>query len=277
MVRKLPHLLFLASLLFFSGCIPFRKIVLFQKDADNKTPDSLYVNQDYEFVIAPFDILQVRVVSTVDEVAESLEVFSIPPGAGAGTAGGTGAYLGGTLVDKNGNIKLPYVGNIPVAGLTLAQAADTIRSRLSTYILDVDRNLLVTLKILNFNVNVLGEVSNQGIVRAENEYMTVTEVLAKSGGITDLGNRKNIKLIRTDRLTKKTTSYRIDLTTQEMVSPQLARLQPNDVLYVQPLRRKQFGTANQLIGLITGFVSVPLLFFSIYNIIQSINARRDGN
>jgi polysaccharide export outer membrane protein len=249
-------------------------VVLFQKNADNRTPDSLYVNQDYEFVIAPFDLLQVRVVSTVDEVAESLEVFN-PAAAAASTAtvGGPNAYLSGTLVNKDGNIELPYVGNIPVAGLTLAQAADTIRARLSTYILDVDRNLLVTLRILNFNVNVLGEVGRQGIVQAENEYLTVTEVLARAGGITDFGNRQNVKLIRTDRLTKKTTFYRIDLTTQEMVSPQLARLQPNDVLYVQPLRRKQLSQASQLLGLVTGIISVPLLIISIYNVIQNLNNR----
>jgi polysaccharide export outer membrane protein len=200
-----------------------------------------------------------------------------PAAAGTSASSGPTAYLSGTLVDKDGNIQLPYVGNIPVAGLTLAQAADTIRSRLSAYILDVDRNLLVTIKILNFSVNVLGEVATQGVVRAENEYLTVTEVLAKAGGINDLGNRKNIKLIRTDRLTKKTTSYRIDLTTQEMVSPQLARLQPNDVLYVQPLRRKQFGTASQLIGLVSAFISIPLIILSLYNVIQGINARRSGN
>jgi polysaccharide export outer membrane protein len=277
MVRKLPQLLFVASVLFFAGCTPFRKVVLFQKNADNKAPDSLYANQTYEFVIAPSDLLQVRVVSTVDEVAESLEVFN--PAAAAGTANaalGPNAYLTGTLVDKDGNIELPYVGNIPVAGLTLAQAADTIRSRLSSYILDVDRNLLVTLKILNFNVNVLGEVVRQGTVQAENEYLTVTEVLAKAGGITDFGNRQNVKLIRTDRLTKKTTSYRIDLTTEDVVTPQLARLQPNDVLYVQPLRRKQLSSASQLLGLITGIISVPLLIISIYNVVQTINSR-NGN
>jgi len=278
MVRKLPQILVLAFLLFVSGCTPFRKILLFQKNGDNKTPDSLYVNQDYEFVIAPSDLLQVRVVSTVDEVSESLSVFN-PAAAAAGTVttvGGPNAYLSGTLVDKDGNIELPYVGNIPVAGLTLAQAADTIRSRLSAYILDVDRNLLVTLKILNFNVNVLGEVTRQGIVQAENEYLTVTEVLAKSGGLTDFGNRQNVKLIRTDRLTKKTTFYRIDLTTQGTVSPQLARLQPNDVLYVQPLRRKQLNSAGQLLGIITGLISVPLLIISIYNVIRSLNPRGDG-
>lgn len=254
-------------------------MVLFQKNTGNRTPDSLYVNQDYEFVIAPFDLLQVRVVSTVDEVAESLEVFN-PAAAAAGTAatvGGPNAYLSGTLVNKEGSIVLPYVGNIPVAGLTLAQAADTIRARLSAYILDADRNLLVTLKILNFNVNVLGEVTRQGIVQAENEYLTVTEVLAKSGGITDFGNRQNVKLIRTDRLTKKTTFYRIDLTTQETVSPQLARLQPNDVLYVQPLRRKQLSSVSQLLGLITGLISVPLLIISIYNVVRALNDRQDGN
>jgi polysaccharide export outer membrane protein len=163
---------------------------------------------------------------------------------------------------------------VPVAGLTLAQAQDTIRARLANYILDADRNLLVSIKILNFSVNVLGEVGSQGLIRAENEFITVTEVLAKAGGITDLGNRQNVKLIRTDRLTQKTSTYRMDLTTSEMVSPMLARLQPNDVLYVEPLRRKQFGSAGQLIGLITTVISVPLLVLSIYNIIQSFQTQR---
>lgn len=268
MSRKLSYLFFLSFLLFVSGCIPFRKIVLFQKGTEEKLPDSLYLNQDYEFVIAPFDILNVRVVSTVSEVAPSLQVFA--PAAAAGGAGGAGSYFGGTLVDKNGNIELPYIGQIPIAGLTLAQAEDTIKSQLANYILDADRNLLVQVKILNFSVNVLGEVGAQGLVRAENEFITITEVLAKAGGITDFGNRQKVKLIRTDRLTKKTTTYRLDLTTSEMVSPMLARLQPNDVLYVEPLRRKQFGSASQLIGLITTVISIPLLVISIYNIIQSL-------
>ncbi len=247
--------------------------MLFQKDADDQSTDSLYVNQDYEFVIAPFDVLNVRVVSTVGEVTKSLEVFN--PAAAAGSAGGggsggVGSYFSGTLVDKNGNIELPYAGQVPVAGLTLEQAEDTIQSRLSAYILDVEQNLVVTIKILNYSVNVLGEVGSQGLVRAENEYMTVTEVLAKAGGITDFGNRQNVRLIRTDRLTKKTSTYRIDLTTQEMVSPQLARLQPNDVLYVEPLRRKQFSTAGQLLGLVSTIISVPLLIFSLYSFIRQI-------
>ncbi len=270
MSRKLSYLFFLSFLLYVSGCIPFKKIVLFQKGAEEKAPDSLYVNQDYEFVIAPFDILGVRVISTVGEVAQSLQVFSP---AAAGGAGGEGAYFGGTLVDKNGTIELPYIGRVQVAGLTLAQAGDMIRAQLANYILNADRNLLVEIKILNFSVNVLGEVGAQGLIRAENEFITVTEVLAKAGGVTDLGNRKNIKLIRTDRLTKKTTTYRMDLTTSEMVSPMLARLQPNDVLYVEPLRRKQFGSAGQLIGLITTVISVPLLVISIYNIIQSLQTQ----
>ncbi len=189
---------------------------------------------------------------------------------GGGGSGGAGSYFSGTLVDKNGNIKLPYAGEVPVAGLTLKQAEDTIQARLSAYILDVEQNLVVTIKILNFSVNVLGEVGSQGLIRAENEYMTVTEVLAKAGGITDFGNRQNVKLIRTDRLTKKTNTYRIDLTTQEMVSPQLARLQPNDVLYVEPLRRKQFSTASQLLGLVSTIISVPLLIFSLYSFIRQI-------
>ncbi len=201
--------------------------------------DSVYLNQDYEFIIAPFDILNLRVNSTLSDVAGSVAVFN-SSGQGAQTGGGgPGSYHQGILVDKEGNIEIPYSGKIHVSGLTLAQATDTIRSRLSVYIQDVDKNLFINLKILNYSVQVLGEVGSPGIIQSENEFMTVTEVLAKAGGVTELGDRKNIKIIRTDRLTKQTTTYRMDITSDEMVSPILARLQPNDVIYVKPLRRKQ--------------------------------------
>ncbi len=266
LTKRLLPCLFL-TLLSLAGCIPYRKVVLFQQDQDPQKMDSVYVNQDYEFTIAPFDVLSLRVNSTVSDVAGSVAVFN--PAAQA--TGGNNVYQQGILVDKEGSIEIPYAGKIKVSGLTLAQATDTIRNRLSVYIQDVDKNLFINLKILNYTVQVLGEVGSPGIIQAQNEYMTVTEVLAKAGGVTDLADRQNIKIIRTNRLTKQTTTYRMDLTDDEAISPILARLQPNDVIYVKPLRRKQFGSATQVVGLASAFISIPLLIISIYNVARSFN------
>jgi polysaccharide export outer membrane protein len=260
--------LFIVSILLFtSGCIPFKNVVLFQKKDNNSAKDSVYVNQDYEFTIAPFDILSIQVTNPADP--SSVAPFSINPGSIPGSSTNQlGPYGTGILVDKNGEIEVPISGKVFVTGLTLAQAADTIKGRLSQYIVNTNNSLRVVVKIASYQVSVLGEISTQGVIRSEGEYMTVTEVLAKSGGFTDFSNRRNIKIIRTDRVTKKTTTYRMDLTSDEIVSPILARLQPNDVIYVEPLRRKQLSTINPILGFTTSVLSIPLVVYSLYNLFR---------
>ncbi|MCU0353194.1 MAG: polysaccharide biosynthesis/export family protein [Cytophagales bacterium] len=225
------------------------------------------MNQDYEFVIAPFDILALQITGMTNEEGQNIVAPFNTPVIATG-AGGAGSYASGIVVDKNGEITLLYAGKIKLAGLTLPQASDTVRAALSKYIIDSGNNVTVNLKILNYSVTVLGEVGSQGILRAENEFMTVSEVLARSGGITEFGNRQTVRIIRTDRLTKLTTTYRLDLTKQTSVSPILSRLQPGDIVLVDPMRRKQYNSAGQVIGVISTFVSVPLLLFSIYQLIN---------
>ncbi len=254
--------LFFLLLIFAVGCIPHKNVVYFQKP-ENAPPDLAYQNEDYEFTIGPFDILALKISGLTNEEGQNIvATFNTPVTA---TGAGGGAYSSGILVDKEGNIELLYAGKIKVSGLTLAQAGDTIRSALSRYIIDTGNNITVDLKIANYSITVLGEVGSQGVLKAENEFMTITEAIAKSGGVSQFGNMKTVRLIRVDRLTKKTTTYRLDLTTDVPINPILSRLQPNDIIVVDPLKRKQFSSATQTIGLISTFVSVPLL---ILNIIQ---------
>ncbi len=268
-MKYFSRLIFLSLLISVFGCVSNKNVVYFQK-GENAAPDLVYSNQDYEFTIAPFDILALKITGFTNEEGQNVvEPFNTPVVV-TGVSGGPGPYASGILVDKNGEIELLYVGKIKMAGLTLEQAGDTIRSALSKYIIDTGNNITVDMKILNYSITVLGEVATQGILKAENEFMTVTEAIAKSGGVNQFGNMKNVRIIRTDRLTKKTITYRLDLTTDTSVSPILSRLQPDDVIVVDPLRRKQFSTASQTVGLISTFISIPLLLISSINIIQNI-------
>ncbi|MDJ1480982.1 polysaccharide biosynthesis/export family protein [Cytophagaceae bacterium YF14B1] len=252
------------------GCIPYKRVVYFQKTAAD-APDSTYINQDYEFTIAPFDILAIKMTGFTNEEGQNvLGPFNTPVSATGAATSGAGGYATGILVDKNGAVELHYIGKVKVSGLTLEQASDTIKSALSKYINVSDGGITVNLKILSYSVTVLGEVGSQGILKADNEYMTLTEAIAKSGGVTQFGNMKTVRIIRSDRLTKKTTTYRVDLTTQTPVSPILSRLQPNDIIIVDPLRRKQFSTAGQIITLLSTVITVPLLIISTVNTINSL-------
>lgn len=241
------------------GCIPLRDIVYFQRDNTNNAPDTLleFKNQDYEFTIAPYDILSLA-IDGIDE--QSFAAFR--PSGQTGSLGRP--YDQGTFVNKYGQIELPYAGKIKVSGLTLMQAADTIRSRLLLYV--VDSSLIyVQVKTLSFPVTVIGEVSSPGVYQADNEYITLTELLAKAGGLTGYSNRKNIRLIRSDRETKATTTYRLDLTKGELIEPIISRLQPNDVIYVEPLRRKQLDTIRPITAIVSTVLSVTVLIITLIN------------
>lgn len=259
---------FLLLLVSIAGCIPQKNVVFFQKDKNTAPPDLPYLNQDYEFFIAPFDVLSLQITGLANEQGQNVAAPFSTPITAAG--GGQGAYASGILVDKNGDIELLYAGKIKLAGLTLPQAADTIRAALSKYIIDTGNEVTVNLKILNYSVTLLGEVATQGILKAENEFMTVTEALAKSGGVTPFGNMKTVRVIRVNRLTKRTTTYRLDLTQETAVSPILSRLQPDDIIVVDPLRRKQFNTAGQIIGFVSTIISVPTFLISTYALVRSL-------
>lgn len=241
-----------------TSCIPQKNVVYFQ-NTRNTSVDNLpsYVNQDYEFVIAPFDILGVEL-----DGIEEVDYSTFNPNAAS--TGGSRIYDRGVVVNKNGHIEFPYVGKIKVSGLTLMQAADTIRSKLLLYV--VDSSLIyVNVKVLSFPVTILGEVGNPGVYQAENEFITVTELLAKAGDVTVYGNRKNIKVIRSNRETKATTVFRLDLTKASVIEPIITRFQPNDVIYVEPLPRKQIQTAAPVIGIGTTILSITALIITLIN------------
>lgn len=241
---------------FITSCIPQKNVVYFQ-GATKKSADSLasYVNQDYEYEIAPYDILGLQLDGIEDANYATFRPEAV-------SAGGGRIYDRGLFVNKNGHIELPYIGKIQVSGLTLMEAADTIRSKILLYV--VDSSLIyVNVKVLNFPVTILGEVGRPGVYQAENEFMTITELLAKAGDITMYGNRKNIKVIRSNRETKATTTFYLDLTRADVIQPIISRLQPNDVLYVEPLRRKQIQTATPVIGIASAIFSISFFIYSL--------------
>jgi len=248
----------LLLLLIGIGCVPQKKVIYFQGARNQNSIDSVpqYGSQDYEYIIGPTDILAVQIDGVDDEIFAAFK-----PNL---QNSGSGSPLGqGLLVNKNGQIELPFLGKLTVSGLTLEQAADTIKSRLAVYVSDTSL-AYVNIKPLTYRVTVLGEVARPGIYQADNEFMTITELLAKSGDLTIYSNRKNIKLYRTNRNTKLTTVYQLDLTKGELVQPLLSRLQPNDVIYIEPLRRKQIQGAVQIIGFSTSIISVAFFILTIY-------------
>ena len=138
------------------------------------------------------------------------------------------------LVDENGKISYPQLGEIHVAGLTLGEIRDILQEKVNRYL----DNTSVFVKHVNRTLTVLGEVRNPGQQSMEKNRLTIFEALGTAGDLTDWGNRKTVKLIR--ETNQGTFVAMVDLTSPEIMYSPYYYIMPHDVLYVEP-QRKVFG------------------------------------
>lgn len=168
------------------------------------------------------------------------------------------------LVDNQGNINFPMLGEIHVGGLTKIEIENQIIDRLKVYLKEVP---LVTVRIVNYRISVLGEVNGPGSFIVSNEKINLLEALAMAGDLTLYGRRDNVRLIRTGQDNKQEI-ITFDLNKAETVFSPYYQLQQNDIIYVTPNKAK---AKNSDIGTTTGlwFSGVSILL-SITNLLISI-------
>ncbi len=140
----------------------------------------------------------------------------------------------GYLVNKDGNIQFPVLGDIKAQGLTGNQLREEIVKTL------LDRKLLidpiVTVRFLNFKVTVLGEVGRPTVIDVPNERISLLEALGLAGDITIYGKRDNVMVIREEN--SKKIIKRINLNTSELFKSPYYYLKANDIVYVEANQAK---------------------------------------
>lgn len=138
------------------------------------------------------------------------------------------------IVNDEGYINFPVLGNIYAKGMTQIQLKDDIETRLKRYLLDP----LVTVTLKNFNVSIIGEVKIPGQKQSVSQKLNVFQALSLAGDMTDFGDRKNVKIIRTgDDGAEQVIN--LDMSREDIVSSPYYYMKQNDVLYVQPDKNKQ--------------------------------------
>ncbi len=244
----------LAATLFFGSCTPPSRLTYIQ-DIQN-LGDALEVVKE-EYRLKPGDILHVRIMSADPETDDIFNLdatrrFAAPRG---GTVGDQQMFLFGYTINTLGEIHLPVIGNVSVAGLSLDEAHNRIKEMAAEYIIDA----ALSVKIVNFSVTVLGEVRNPGSFYIYDHEFTVMGALGLAGDLTDYGNR-NIHVVR--RTDDGLQFHRLDITDRSSVSSELYYLQPNDLIYVEPLLAKRFGFAQFPFGVFFSAISTTLLLIS---------------
>jgi polysaccharide export outer membrane protein len=161
------------------------------------------------------------------------------------------------LVDSNGNITLNVIGEIKAAGLTLEQLKEDLKAKLSKYII----NPIITIRLTNYKITVLGEVNRAGHYIIPDGKTTVLDALGLAGDLTIYGKRENVLVVR--NINGEITKGRIDLTDSNFIKSPFYNLQQNDVIVVSPNETKQkqarldpnagiyISVASVILGLLT--------------------------
>jgi len=144
----------------------------------------------------------------------------------------------GILVDTAGNIRLPLIGKVHVAGLTQTQAADKITRMYKKYL----NTPSIYLEVLNKRILVLGEVRKPGVIQLDKEKMTLFEALAHAGDLTDSAVRNDIIILSNDP--QGMHMRHIDLTHFDTMNYAALMLRPNDIVYVKPDNWKEFKVSS---------------------------------
>jgi polysaccharide biosynthesis/export protein len=239
----------------FSSCLSQREVeYLRDKDKRIKSFNEAEV-QDYK--LKPDDELFIQ-INSFDEAAAN--VFSSSGNqSSAGSTGMTpyGASLVSYTIDKHGNVILPFIGNIFVKDKTISQVTEILKDSLNTIL----NQPIVSVKLVNRYVSVLGEVRSPGHYPYAQEKLTIYDALGFAGDITDYGNRGAVILTRNED--GKNLRINLNLTKSDILASNYYYLRPNDIIYVKPLRKKFWGMREFPFQIILSTLSTALLFYTV--------------
>lgn len=205
-----------------SSCIPYKTVPYFKDIAESG--DSIKINNFYtDPLIQKNDILKIT-VSSLDPDVTRLFSFNSEERS-SNNANSTGSNY---LVDPDGFIRMPLIGQLHVEGSTTWQIRDTITKLLEPYL----KETVVEIRIFSFRIAVMGDVVNPGMYSVQNERVTLTEALTLAGDLKISAKRDNILLVREENGQRK--NIRFDLGNKATFDSPYYYLRSNDLVYVQP-------------------------------------------
>ena len=238
-MKKIKFLL-LAGLIAIASCTSYKQVPYLQ---NSEEVDTTIVSELYDARIQPKDMLTITVSSEKPEAAIPFNL-TVPTTMYSSNGGGNGnrslssqPMLQTYLVDNDGYIDFPILGKLQVEGMTKGELEEYIKGRIKSNFTTAP---IVTVRMSNYKVTIIGEVNSPGVKSIANEKVNVFEALAMAGDLTLFGKRDNVKLVREN--TDGTKSIiPIDLNDANLIYSPYYYLQQNDILYVEPNKAKARG------------------------------------
>ena len=243
-----PLAMVLLYVMVLASCVGRRDMVYFQEGKE----ESLKFHPEENIEVKPGDLLTIRVSAAEQEAAQP---FNLVKSVAALDKAGGQVELETYMVSEEGTIQFPVIGSVEVAGLTSFEVAEKIKSEINEYV----TGAIVNVRVLNFQVTVLGEVKNPGTFDIEDDHISLPKALGLAGDLTIWGKRNNVLVMR-ELDGEKSEAY-LDLTDSRVITSPFYYLKQNDVVYVEPK-----GSRRQS----AGSLGVAASYLSILSVITSL-------
>jgi len=255
------YLFFLLSI-FLTSCVPTKDLIYLQDKGENST-EVITPSTQKPYRLQTNDILSIT-IKAIDP--KLVDIFNE---SGSKNNSGTTSesnYFNGYTVDDHGNIRLPILGEMNVLGYTAEEVRIRIEKMLYEQYFKTEAGIFVTVKLAGFRYTINGEVGSTGTKIIYQEKVNIMEAIANAGDITVVGDRKDVKVIRS--YPQGSETFSIDLTDNRAVNSTAFYLQPNDYIYVKPLKQKTWGTGTTGIQSLSTIITLLSLLTTILVFVQ---------
>lgn len=243
----------LLSVVLFSSCVSHKSLIYLQ---DKDGIGAMVPINPVEYIIKSGDLLQVRVHSLDQNVEATFNGSQAALYTAAGNVRSS-FYLHGNSVNIDGKITLPVIKDVLVGGKTIEEARSIVQEKLDQYFVGATASV----KLLNYNFTILGEVSRPGSYDMFSDKFSILDALGMAGDMTDFGNRK-VSIWR--RSESDIKSHTIDITTRDVISSEWFFLQPGDLVYVEPVKQKRTGFGTFPFGVVFQSITTAVTLFYFF-------------
>ena len=266
-MRSTKLLIIVLCCVVISSCIPHKDTVYLQ-NKENSINDTIVNNLteiQKPYRVQVDDILNIRVKALDQDAVRIINpIGDVNLNAGSAER----AYFDGFTVDVHGNIRIPTLGKINVLGYTCEEIENRIEKQLLEEQFKETANIFVTVKLAGLRYTANGEVGTPGTVTLFQERVNIFEAIANVGEIPVTGNRKEVQIIRQYPQGQKI--HTLDLTDIDVMKSPFYYIQPNDIIYVKPLKQKTWGTGTNGRETLAAIVSVVSLLTTTILLISRI-------
>jgi len=261
-MNKIYSFLGFVLLFFFTSCIPNRDLIYLQNTDSNNQQASIEAVALKPYRAQVNDVLSIRIKALDQKLVEMFNPSTIA-GVQANTT--DGLYFDGFSVDDHGNIRVPVLGVVTVIGLTLDEIRIKIEKQLLDEYFNKEADIFVSVKLAGLRYTINGEIALPGTKVLFQDKVTILEAISNGGDITITGNRRDVMIVR--QYPHGTEIHSLDLTSIEALKSPYYYIQPNDFIYIKPLKQKSWGTGTtgiQSFTTILGAVTLILTTFLLF-------------